>query len=134
MRIEDDFVLRLIKQIVELIERLIEQLTRAQAAEVDLEKAGQSIDEAYKRLLNMDRQLFETLDVGNLARVLGDPDRIERTARLMQAEGDLLRARGDHRAADRRHRRALGLLKAAAPNPAVDDLLKSLTERTRLQK
>jgi hypothetical protein len=134
MRIEDDFVLRQIRLIVEMIAKLIEKLMRAEPAEVDREKVRQSIDDAYKRLLNMDRQLFETLDVSNLARMLRDPDRIEHTVRLMQAEGDLLRACGDQSAADRRYRRALGLLKAAGSNPGADDLSQSLAERTRSLK
>ena len=129
MQIEDDYVLRQIEQVIGLIEKPIRDLLSVAVPEVGIEKAGQAIDDAYDRLLNPDRRLFETLDESNLACMRGDPDRIERTTRLMQAEGDLLRARGEHEAAVRRYRRALGLLKTAGANPAAEDLLQSLADR-----
>ena len=129
MRIEDDFIIRLVKQVVEFIEKLLRNESGA-----DVEKANQAIENAYRRLLNMDRQLFELLDANNIVRMLGDPDRIEATVRVMQAEGDLLRVRGDHAAATSRYRRALNILRASSAISIADDLRRSLLERLQAPK
>ena len=105
MRFEDDFMLRQLKQLVELVAAAL----RLKQPE-DEERAQAEIDDLYRRLLNMDRTLFETLDAASVARLLGDADRALHVALVMHAEAQLWESQGEQARARRRGQRALRLL------------------------
>ncbi len=121
----DDYVLRQIQQLVELVAALI---GKDKPPEID--EADEEVDGAYRRLLNMDRQLFETLDAASVAQMLGESERVRMVAQVMQAEADVWRAAGDVQRAARRYRRALSMLQAAEDDGAeAAQLMESLRGR-----
>ncbi len=123
MQHEEDFFIRQIKQLAALVGRIV-GLRKTE----DIDEAQETVDEIYGRLLNMDRQTFELVDPHTLARMLGDPKRIAMVVTTMEAEADLLHARGQFEPAQQRYRRALALLSELGA-PGVPALRASLTAK-----
>ena len=124
MQFVDDFILREIKKLVQLVASIVNLKQQDQ-----IEEAEREIDTAYGRLLNMDRQLFEILDAQNIAKMLGDPDRIRLVAEVMQAEADLMQTRGEIDRARQRYKRALKLLESCEEEPGCIETRESLAMR-----
>jgi hypothetical protein len=124
MQQEDDFFLRQVKKLVMLVATALGKKQPEQ-----LEEAEQAVDDAYGRLLNMDRHTFELLDEKSLALLLGDDQRIRLIAEVMLAEADILRGRGEVAPATRRYQRALGLLSFCKEGTEREALRSSLEAR-----
>src|SRR5690606_26185607 len=100
----DDYVLRQVRKIAELIAVIGARSAGQTYADVDAELA-----DAYRSLLGMEREMADRIAPASLARMLGDPRQVDALARLMTAHGDLCDAREQHGAALRLWERALEL-------------------------
>jgi tetratricopeptide (TPR) repeat protein len=115
--LREDYVMRLIRQIVELVARVAKL---REAGEHD--RALQEASRWYEDLLGMPPNLSDAVDAATLAELLKEPDTIRAAARLSWEEGKLYKAKGDPLTAFGRYRRALELyLEARALAPDDDD-------------
>lgn len=104
----DDYVLKQIQKIAELVAAIAGRAAGRSHVDVDGELAA-----AYRELLGMEGELADRMDPASLARLLGDAERVRALALLLRAHGDLLASREDALGAERLHRRALALLDSA---------------------
>jgi hypothetical protein len=113
----EDYLLRMIQQLGEVLRRLRERLTgqvdAGDAAEVDREAGA-----AITTLLGPQSPLLQQLDAASAVRLVGDPDRLGLWVALLRVQADARRAdtrRGDREeTADRLAARASALEHAAA--------------------
>ena len=112
---DDDYIVRQLRVVTDAIAKVVKLVNVADRVvdEADL-------DDAYRDLLPIDRELFEALAPRSLVPLLGDPDRIVAIARLQAREGDLRLKKGDRARAMRCHRRALAFLEHASRSVDVD--------------
>ncbi len=115
----DDYVLRQIRKIAELVAAI-----GTRASGQGFEDLEAELEEAYRSLVGMDRQMAERLAPESLARLLGEPRQVRALATLMKAHGDLYEARERIDAASRMWERALALLE-----PGDEELRAELLER-----
>jgi hypothetical protein len=101
---ENDYVLRLVKQLGAALARVL-GLKKAGR----LEEAQQAIDEAWSELLGLPPGLLGSLDEHTLRGMLKHRDACAAAADLLDAEADLLAARGDPAAATTRRTLAASL-------------------------
>ena len=113
---EQDYIVRQIRALTESLARAL-----ALAEGVDRERAQNDLDEAYRGLLPIERELFESLDARSLLPLLGEPPRVAALAELQALEGDLCRTQARTAAAARCYRRALAFFEHAARSIAVDE-------------
>lgn len=115
----DDFVLRQIQKIAELVAALAARSAGQPHAEVDAELA-----EAYRSLVGLERELAERMSAESLARLLGEPRQIGALALLMKAHGDLCAARGQGGAASALYEKALELVSHAGGDAELEGELR----------
>lgn len=94
MRYDGDYILRQVERLAELLANALRTGKPA-----DVEQAQAEIDQAYGRLLNMDRTMFRLLDAGQVVAAIGDERRLCQVVEVMRAEGDL-RWHAGHRCPD----------------------------------
>ncbi len=108
----EDYLIRLIQQLGEVLRRLRERLTGqtsgAEAVEVERE-AGAAIG----TLLGPQAPLLNQLDATSAARLLGDAERVRLWIALMRVQADAQRTGGRDDAAARSAARAAALEQAA---------------------
>ena len=110
--IVDDFIMRQIRQIAELVARLADSDRGSdEAEERDVDDA---IAEGYRALLALDPALASALAAPSLVAMLAEPALREPLAQLLLAHGDVERRRGDEAGAQRRWRKGLAVLEGAA--------------------
>lgn len=99
---DQDFVMRQIRQVVDLISRLL--LGRPSAAEVD--EAQQRLRQVAHDALRIDLDLLVRVAPESVLQVLGSPARIAAYLEVLEAQVTLARAAGDGAGAARLARRA----------------------------
>ncbi|HEY8430691.1 MAG TPA: hypothetical protein VIL20_20065 [Sandaracinaceae bacterium] len=112
----DDYVLRQVQKVAELIAAIGARASGQAYADVDAELA-----DAYRSLLGMEREMADRLAPASLARMLGDPRQVDALARLLTAHGDLCQAREQLGAALRLWERALELAEDEALRRALSE-------------
>jgi hypothetical protein len=112
MPLRDDFLMRMIARIVELIGRAM-----GLAKQGKHDEAENAIDDAYKKELGMPRPMLDRLDPATVVSTLGGEKTVVVTA-LLDAEAQLAELAGDDaRAAERRARAAAIRNAAGLPVP-----------------
>lgn len=123
----EDYILRLIKQLVDFVAKLA-GLRQAGRFDEAIDEAGKGWDE----LLGHPRTIVEITDTPMLAALLGEPARMRVAARLLIEEGHARAGKGDPVHAAVCYRRAFELyLEARAAAPEADDDA-AITELGRL--
>lgn len=110
--LRDDFLMRLIRRIGDLIGRAIGLARQGQH-----EEAERAIEDAYKNELGMPRAMLDRLDPQTVARTLGGEKSVVVTA-LLDAEAQLSELAGDEARATERRARA-NEIRTAAGLPVV---------------
>lgn len=105
--LRDDFLMRLITRIGDLIARAIRLAKQGKHDE-----ATRSIEDAYKNELGMPRAMLDRLDAATAARTLGGEKSVVLAA-LLDAEAQLAQLAGDDACALERRQRANALRVAA---------------------
>ena len=121
----DDYLMRLIHQIGELIAR-VAGLNRDGRHDQALEAA----DQAWGKLIDAPRELIDAVDTATLAAMLREPAKIRAAAELCREQGHALAGHGDPVHAALRYRRALELVREAralAPGPEDDAMILELS-------
>ncbi len=98
----DDYLLRMIREVMEALARIAGLRKEGKAAEALTE-----IDAARGLLLGPAAELVPRLDPASAAHVVGDPERILALARLVRAEAGVRAEEGDPARAGALRRRAL---------------------------
>jgi hypothetical protein len=108
----EDYLLRMIQQLGEVLRRLRARLTgvvdAAEAADVEREATA-----AIATLLGPQAMLLQQLDATSAVRLVGDAERVRLWVALMCVQADALRASGRADAADRLAGRASALEQVA---------------------
>lgn len=108
----EDYLIRMIQQLGEVLRRLRARLTgkveAGDAVEVEREAGG-----AIATLLGPQAPLLQQLDATSAVRIVGDAERVTLWTALMRVQSDALRAGGRVDAADRLAARATALEQAA---------------------
>lgn len=126
--LRDDWFMRQLHEAADAIARAFDNQIAGR-----FDDALEVLDEGWNGLLANDRTIFEMVDDATAATLLGDARRVRAAARLAQAEGEVLAARGEPGAAAGRWRRALALFTAAhAAHPVPEDAEYLATVRERL--
>ena len=95
MGLEDDYLVRAIRKLIEAIARIAG--LRKEGA---LDEAQAAVEDAY-RALGVGRATVGRLDAASVALLLGSRDKLAAMARLVDEESELARALGDTTRADR---------------------------------
>ena len=82
-----DYVMRLVKQLAEVVARLLK--LRAAGREED---AKQALSDACAELFGIEHRVLNMLDAKSAAALLGDQARVDAYAQLLEAMGDSERA------------------------------------------
>jgi hypothetical protein len=98
---EQDYILRLAKQLAAMLARVL-GLRREGATE----EALAELDGAYGELFGLPPGLVDVIPAAELARLLSDPQKIAMMAELLAAEASALEAAGRQEAAARRRKLA----------------------------
>jgi hypothetical protein len=114
--IKNDYIMRLIEQVVRAIARML-QLTEKGEFDQAIKKA----DDVYD-MLGVNKDLLDAMDTPSLANLLGHPDKMRLVARVCREEARVHKMKGDPLSAQNRNRKALELfLEARAADPQPDD-------------
>jgi hypothetical protein len=114
MGLEDDYLVRTIKKLVEAIARIAG--LRKEGA---LDEAQAAVEDAY-RALGVGRATVGRLDPASVALLLGSRDKLAAMVRLVDEESELARALGDTTRADRLAAKARALANALADSSRED--------------
>jgi hypothetical protein len=123
---ENDYVMRIVKQVVEAIARML-QLSDGG----DHERALREADDAWE-LLGVPRELVAAIDTSTLAGMLRRPEAMRLAAELSVNEARVLEAKGDPMNAFACYRRAIELILEArtlAPKDEDLELIRELVTR-----
>jgi len=123
--LRDDYLMRLIRQLVEAIAK-IAGLNRRGEHDKALSEAGR----AWNDHLDVPRELVDVTDTPTLAAMLRDPAKMRIAAQLLIEEGRAYAGKRDPVTATRRYTRALELYLEArviAPEPDDDSVLFELS-------
>ena len=113
----EDYLMRLIQQLVDAISRIAGLNTRGKHDEALAEA-----DQAWGRLVDAPRELIDAVDTPTLAGMLREPAKMRAAAQLLYEEGRALAGKGDPLHAALRYRRAMELtLEARAIDPTGED-------------
>jgi hypothetical protein len=96
MSIQRDYILRIIEALAQALARIVALRKRGAT-----EEAKQEIAATARSLLGVDLGLLEALGAGAVATQLGQPERIDALAQLVDERAEVERARGDEAAAAR---------------------------------
>ena len=88
-----DYVMRLVKQLAEVVARLLKL-----RAEGDEEKVKQVLADACVELFGVEHRVLHMLDAHSAASLLGDKAKVDAYAKLLDAAGDTARAEALRRA------------------------------------
>ena len=108
----DDYVLRQVKKIAELVAAVA-----ASSRGATVEGLDEQIAEAYRSLVGLDGDLVDTLGATTLVRAVGDRDTTRALIELVVAHGDRCAIRGDVEGARRRWRKAIALIDEIGGEP-----------------
>lgn len=100
--VERDWVMRIVKQLVELLARALKLKT-----EKRFDEAAQTIEGGCAELLGLDFKALALVDSASAAQLLGEVARIRVFARLLEELADVYRLDGDEARARARARHAL---------------------------
>lgn len=123
--LRDDYILRIIRQVVEAIARMLGSIERG-----DFQDARAQADDAYERL-GVPPELAMRMDSPSLANLVKRPDKIRMLSELSWQEGTLFRAMGDPLNGLDRQRRAVELLLEAQRIDPRDEDADKLQEMFR---
>ena len=105
--LRDDFLMRLIARVGELISRALRLAKQGKHDE-----AGDTLEDAYKKELGMPRAMLDRLDAATAARTLGGEKSVVLAA-LLDAEAELAQLAGNEASARERRQRANAVRVAA---------------------
>jgi hypothetical protein len=88
--IRDDYLIRLIRQAVQALARIV-SLNRRKQYDAALAEAG----DGWDRLLDVPREVVDVIDDRSLIELLRDPDKLRVAAQLLAEESIALRGKGD---------------------------------------
>lgn len=111
MGIEQDYILRLAKQIAEAVARMMGLRKGGRPDEALVVAEG-----AYGDLLGLPAGLIDRIDAATLARILGAPDKCRVVADLLEAEAMVLDTLGDAVRAEQRRALAAGVRPSREPD------------------
>jgi hypothetical protein len=120
----EDYILRLIQQLVEFIARIAGLNRRGKHDEALVEA-----EQAWGKLVDAPRELIDVVDTPTLADMLRDPEKMRLAAQLFYEEGRALTGKGDPLHAAVRYRRAMELMLEAhsiEPSDGDADILQEL--------
>jgi len=113
----EDYIIRLIQQLVETIARIAGLNRRGEH-----DKALAEADQAWGKLLDAPPDLIDAVDTPTLAGMLRYPDKMRVAAQLLHEQGRAFAGKGDPLHAAVRYRRAMELLlEARALEPSAQD-------------
>jgi hypothetical protein len=108
----EDYLIRMIQQLGEVLRRLRARLTGEPAAD-DIAEVEREAGAAIATLLGPQAPLLQQLDATSAVRIVGDPKRVALWTAFMRVQADAQRASGRVDAADRLTSRAAALEQAA---------------------
>ncbi len=108
----EDYLIRMIQQLGEVLRRLRARLT-GEPAVGDVAEVEREAGAAIVTLLGPQAPLLQQLDAGSAVRILGDAERVGLWTAFMRIQADAQRANGRLDAADRLAARATALEEAA---------------------
>jgi len=121
----EDYILRIIQQLVDAIARIAGLNRRGEH-----DKALAEAEQAWGKLLDAPRELIDAVDTPTLASMLRDPEKMRVAAQLLHEEGRALAGKGDPLHAALRYRRAMELIleaRAIDPSDSDDTILMELS-------
>ena len=104
-----DYILRMADRLAELAARILGLRSAGK-----LDEASQEAEQAYGELLDVPPGLIDVVDAATLASLVGAPEKLPGVADLLDADAEVLAARGDAVRAARRRELASGLREAAS--------------------
>ncbi|MHC5038865.1 MAG: hypothetical protein ACYTHM_16265 [Planctomycetota bacterium] len=105
---ESDFILRMIHQLTLALSRILKARGTGDSGWVEKE-----IEDAYQSVFGADQKALRILDPKAVAKLFGEPERIQALGRLTVEEGTLALDKGDREAAKKHFQRALDLFEEA---------------------
>ena len=108
----EDYLIRMIQQLGEVLRRLRARLTGEPAAD-DLADVEREASTSITTLLGPQAPLLQQLDPTSAVRIVGDTERVALWTAFMRVQADALRVTGRADAADRLAARAAALEQAA---------------------
>ncbi len=103
---ESDYILRAVKQVAQLLARVLQ--LRREEKDADAERA---IADAYLDLFGLDPRYFALMDARTALQALGHPERARAFARVLHEHADLLHKLGQADRAELLRSRATELLR-----------------------
>jgi len=124
--IRQDYITRMIEQLAAALAAILRAATGGKTQE-----ALEQVNEASLSLFGMEYRMLITIDAGSVAELLGYPDKIQALAKLVLAEAEVLRLKGDAEGVAHRLGHALGLLleterRRGAPDTETEALLRDV--------
>ena len=124
--IRQDYITRMIEQLAAALAAILRAATGGKTQE-----ALEQVNEASLSLFGMEYRMLITIDAGSVAELLGYPDKIQALAKLVLAEAEVLRLKGDAEGVAHRLGHALGLLleterRRGAPDSETEALLRDV--------
>lgn len=107
---EQDYILRLAKQLANLVARLLRLRDDGR-----VDEALTECDAAYGELFGLPSGLVDAMEASELAKLLGDTQRCDMMAELLETEARLCTARGHGDDAERKRRKAVALREVYFP-------------------
>jgi hypothetical protein len=125
---QDDYLIRLIRQMVQMLLRIVGLKQAGQ-----FEEALSEIDQATRTLLGPAADTLMLLDPSTAARVLADPDRVLMWATLLSEQAEIRRSQGNTQHADSARERSLELAREAlragvSDRAAAEALIESVSQ------
>ena len=113
---EEDFLLRMIRQVTQMIARMRELLA---SGTVSGETVRAEVQSAVAELLGRDAPILSQMDAESAARLIGKSEIVERWAELVELEADSRMAEGDG-SLDTSLRRRAAAIRAAAEGMKIN--------------
>ena len=122
---ERDYVMRLVKQLAEMIARALKLASTAQH-----EEALATLRAACGQALGMEYEVLSMLDAKSAVELLGQPERVLAFIQLVEAMGDVDARSGEWLRALTRYQHALELAEVLGNREAIDRLGAKLNLKT----
>jgi hypothetical protein len=123
---ERDYVMRLVKQVAELIARALKLASAAKP-----EEALATLRAACGQALGMEYEVLSMLDARSAIELLGQPERALAFIQLLEVMGDVDARSGESLRALTRYQHALELAEVLGNSEVIDRLGAKLSLRTR---